>query len=200
MVVLDASGSMATSSREAGWPSRIAEARVALGIVLPAVEPVRRIGMVSYGLSATASPCDGITVEARPAPFAADALLEIAEALRPGGRTPLMAAVAEAAEALGPRGTVVLVTDGEETCGGRPCALGASLAARAPGVTVHVIGFRLGPVQPPPGHERGGPGANARPADAGCLAEATGGMRARADTLEELVEALRRTLGCALLF
>lgn len=65
------------------------------------------------------------------------------DALDPGGLTPLADSVAAAAEVLGEAGIVVLVTDGNETCGGTPCALGARLAETHPGFTVHVIGFRV---------------------------------------------------------
>ena len=100
-----------------------------------------------------------------------------------------------AIEALEGRGIVVLVTDGNETCGGRPCALGASLAAEAPGITVHVIGFRVehdpfawdspeaGAVQP---------GISV----AKCLSDATGGLYVSTETVDELARALEETLGC----
>src|SRR3546814_7617500 len=39
-------------------------------------------------------------------------------------------------------GVVVVVTDGEETCGGSPCDLGKKLHAGANQLTVHVIGYR----------------------------------------------------------
>ena len=45
------------------------------------------------------------------------------DALRPSGRTPLTDAVAQAAEVLDFRhkpGLIVVLTDGEETCGGSP--------------------------------------------------------------------------------
>jgi Mg-chelatase subunit ChlD len=45
-------------------------------------------------------------------------------ALTPAGRTPLASAVQQAAEVLDYRskpGLIVVVTDGEETCGGAPC-------------------------------------------------------------------------------
>ena len=50
--------------------------------------------------------------------------------LVPAGKTPLTSAVEQAAEVLNYRskpGVIVVVTDGEETCGGSPCALGKQL-------------------------------------------------------------------------
>lgn len=95
--------------------------------------------------------------------------------------------------------TVVLITDGKETCGGQPCALAADLSQRGLDTTVHVIGFKV----------RGAFFSWDRPegeADAAvesvsrCLADWTGGTYSSAETLEQLIAALNRTLGCPLLF
>jgi hypothetical protein len=40
-------------------------------------------------------------------------------------------------------GVIVVLTDGEETCGTSPCDLGKELRASAAQLTVHVVGFRL---------------------------------------------------------
>lgn len=48
-------------------------------------------------------------------------------ALTPAGKTPLTEAVSQAAKVLDFRvqpGLIVVLTDGEETCGGSPCNLG----------------------------------------------------------------------------
>ena len=121
------------------------------------------------------------------------------EALGPDGGTPIEAAVIRATQALtksaGP-GTVVLVTDGKETCGGSPCALAAELAADG-GPTVHVIGFKVRGQ-----HFTFGQSADYDEAEtpARCLADMTGGEYVGAETLDELIAALRQTLGCSLLF
>ena len=60
--------------------------------------------------------------------------MEIVESLNPTGKTPLAQAVEKAAEVLDFKtkpGTVIVLTDGEETCGGAPCDLGKMLAAEA---------------------------------------------------------------------
>ena len=95
---------------------------------------------------------------------------------------------------LGDAGIVVLVTDGNETCGGTPCALGARLAAQHPGLTVHVIGFRV--VHDP--FSWNSPEAQAFDGQtvARCLPDATGGLFVSTQTVDELAQALRVTLGC----
>ena len=121
--------------------------------------------------------------------------------LVPKGLTPLAASVRQAAEALDYRrapGIVVLVTDGNETCGGRPCALGDALAREAADLTVHVIGFKVivdffswdNPEQQ--SYEDGNTVAK-------CLADRTGGMYVSTETVDELADALRVTMGCALI-
>ena len=91
-------------------------------------------------------------------------------ALNPAGKTPLTAAVKNAAEVLDYRhkpGVIVVLTDGEETCGGSPCNLGKELHASAVQLTVHIIGYRL------KGLSWTGEQSIL---DAKCLAEATGGL------------------------
>ena len=92
--------------------------------------------------------------------------------------------------------TVVLVTDGKETCGGAPCQLAAELAATDYELTVHVIGFKV----------RGDRFSFNKDSDyqnsvtvAQCLAERTGGHYHSTETADELIQALRQTLGCQLL-
>jgi Ca-activated chloride channel family protein len=54
-------------------------------------------------------------------------------ALVPAGRNPLTSAVEQAAAVLDYRnkpGVIVLLTDGEETCGRQPCDLGKALLPR----------------------------------------------------------------------
>jgi Ca-activated chloride channel family protein len=108
----------------------------------------------------------------------------------PAGDTPLTAAVQEAANALDfrrRRGVIVVVTDGEETCGGTPCQLAEDLRSLAKGLTIHVIASRY--------HSFSWRGAN-HAAELGCLAEESGGIYVKANSEDELIEALRETLDC----
>src|SRR5690606_41646884 len=65
-----------------------------------------------------------VELNLRPEPNAAKRIMQEVEALTPAGKTPLTAAVEQAADVLDYRqkpGVVVVLTDGEETCGGSPC-------------------------------------------------------------------------------
>ena len=199
MLVLDGSASMAEIGFDVAGPTRIAEAREAIAGVMPEVERVRRIGLLTYGPGG-AGACDGIALRLAPTPRAADALIAEADALRPSGLTPLADAVGAAAEALLFRtrpAIVVLVTDGNETCGGTPCALADRLAAEAQNLTVHVIGFRAAPDlfawnNPEQVSVTGDTAAR-------CLADRTGGLFVGTETVAELEAALLETLGCPLI-
>ena len=195
MVVFDGSASMSEIGFDTGAATRIVEAREAMRRVMPRVEHVRRIGLLTYGPGGVSS-CKGVEVKFPPRAEAARDMIAAVEAMEPDGLTPLTASVRAAAEVLNYRdtpGIVVLVTDGNETCGGRPCALASELAAGAD-LTVHVIGFRAvvdffawnNPEQDP----------HTATTVARCLADETGGRFVSTETVDELVLALQETLGC----
>lgn len=185
MLVFDASGSMGTTDYTLKVP-RIARLKQSLGIVVPEVAPIRRLGLIVYGEGAY-DECNSIQLHMRPTANASDELLSIVETINPRGRTPLTDSVQQAANVLDYRNepaVVVLVTDGEETCGGDPCALGTLLEKTGKDITVHVIGYR----------EAGADYFRAR-----CIADATGGRYFAVSTEDQLIDALRQTLGCPFL-
>jgi Ca-activated chloride channel family protein len=186
MVVLDGSGSMAAADFPEGAPNRIDRVRLALSRVVPDAAAVRRLGLVIYGPGKSERSCRHVDLKFSPRPQAARDILQFADQMRPAGRTPLTRSVAVAVQALrdSPRpAEIVVLTDGEDTCGGDPCDLARRLKVEAPGIRVHVVGFRL-----PSYNETAG---------AKCLATETGGMFVTAETTSELTDALRQTLVCA---
>ncbi|MGH6735907.1 MAG: vWA domain-containing protein [Methyloceanibacter sp.] len=192
MIVFDASGSMAGSLAEGIGAKirRIDEVRKALAQALPRVMRFRRIGLITYGPGSYRQ-CN-VELKLRPEPNAAQRILNDVSTLNPSGKTPLAAAVQQAAEVLDFRaepGVVVLLTDGEETCDGAPCALGKILKAEGLQLTVHVIGFRMTAFWT---------GAQSA-LDVRCLAEETGGLYIAAEDQEELVEAFEKSLGCPMM-
>jgi Ca-activated chloride channel family protein len=127
-----------------------------------------------------------------PTANAAAEIMGVVSTLTPSGKTPLTASVVQAAEVLHYRteaGVVVLLTDGEETCGGSPCALGKVIKADGR-LTVHVIGYQL----------RGFSWTGAQSIlDVQCLAEQTGGLFITAQNRQDLIEAFEKTLGCPMM-
>jgi len=108
-----------------------------------------------------------------------DALREQVDLAQPIGWTPITLSLEEAGGDFQPgegvSNNIVLVTDGEETCGGDPCAAARALSEGDAGVTTHVVGFALTEEQ-------------ARLVN--CIAEEGGGLNLRAGNALELSESL----------
>ncbi|ESZ65291.1 von Willebrand factor type A [Mesorhizobium sp. L103C119B0] len=178
IIILDASGSM--WAQIDGKP-KLEIARESLRTVLQSVPGDDEIGFMAYGHREKGS-CDDIELIVPPQAGSASAISAAADSLKFLGKTPLTAAVKQAAEALKyteDKATVVLITDGLETCEGDPCALGKELEASGVDFTVDVVGFGL-------------------TADEGkqiaCLADNTGGKYIQASDEKALQEALVETV------
>jgi Ca-activated chloride channel family protein len=174
MVVLDASGSMWATI---GGRSRIEIAREALAELLRGWDPKTEIGLVAYGHRKKGD-CSDIELLAPVAPVDAPRFERIMASVQPKGMTPLSAAVRQAAEALRfteRRSSVILISDGIETCNADPCELGAELERLGIDFTVHVVGFDV---------------AEKDEAGLRCLARATGGRYVRAGDAAALRGAL----------
>jgi len=178
IVVLDASGSM--WGQIDGKP-KLEIAREALRTVLAGLPADREIGLMAYGHREKGS-CEDIELVVPPAAGTAGAIAIAASNLKFLGKTPLTAAVKQAAEALKyteEKSTVVLITDGLETCNADPCALGKELEQSGVDFTAHVVGFGLTAEE---GRE------------VACLAENTGGKYVQASDSEALKTALVETV------
>ncbi|MDX8527836.1 VWA domain-containing protein [Mesorhizobium sp. MSK_1335] len=178
IIILDASGSM--WAQIDGKP-KLEIARESLRTVLQSVPTDDEIGFMAYG-HRTKGSCDDIELIVPPQAGSASAISSAADSMKFLGKTPLTSAVKQAAEALKyteDKATVVLITDGLETCGGDPCALGKELKASGVDFTADVVGFGL-------------------TADEGkqiaCLAENTGGKYIQASDEKALQEALVETV------
>jgi Ca-activated chloride channel family protein len=193
MIVFDASGSMSGNgwgygSETAGTVSRIDKVRATLANILPGVTRHRRAGLITYGPGVW-DQCN-VRLDLKPEANSAERIMTAIKALTPAGKTPLTAAVAKAAEVLDYRAKpalIVLLTDGEETCGGSPCELGKKFSSEAASLTVHVIGLRV------KGYTWMGEQSLV---ETKCLAERNGGLYLTVETEDELREAFEKTLGC----
>ena len=173
MVVMDSSGSM---WGQIDGRSKRDIAREAVRAMVDSNPDLGSAGLIAYGHRRKGDCKD---IELMRSPGARVPLADAVDKLVPVGKTPLTAAVETAANALKieeNRATVILVTDGIETCDADPCAAGLSLEERGIDFTTHVIGFGLS-------------------ADEGrqvaCLAEETGGRYIEASNAGELSEALK---------
>ncbi len=178
IIVLDASGSM---WGQIEGRAKLEIAREALGSVLQGMDPAAEIGLMAYGHRSKGD-CGDIELVVPPGPGTAQAIIEAANGMKFLGKTPLSDAVKQAAEDLRyteEAATVILITDGIETCNADPCALGAALEEAGVNFTAHVVGFGLT-------EEEGRAVA--------CLAENTGGKYIQAADAGGLVDALKTTV------
>lgn len=178
MIILDASGSMWGAID--GKP-KLEIARQALRQTLARLPPGAEVGLMAYGHRERGN-CADIELVVPPAPGSGAAIAAAADKMRFLGKTPLTESVRQAASALRSgedKATVILITDGVETCAADPCALAAELEATGIDFTAHVVGFGLT-------REEG--------RQVACLAERTGGRYIRAGNEAELRDALARTV------
>jgi Ca-activated chloride channel homolog len=174
ILVLDGSGSM---WGQIDGVNKIVIAREVMTDLLATLPPEQELGLMSYGHRRKGD-CADIEMLIEPGTDRA-AIAAAVNAINPKGKTPLSAAVIQAAEALRyteEAATVILVSDGIETCNLDPCAVGRELEAAGVGFTAHVIGFDVAD-----------PAALAQ---LQCLADATGGRFLTADNADELAQAL----------
>jgi Ca-activated chloride channel family protein len=177
ILVLDASGSM---WGQIDGINKITIARDVVGDIVSDFPADQNLGFVTYGHRERGQ-CADIETLVEPAPGTAAEIAGIVEGLNPRGMTPMTDAVVTAAQALRhteQAATVILVSDGIETCNPDPCAAARALEEAGVDFTAHVIGFDV----------RGEADALLQMQ---CIAEETGGRFLTADNAQELNEALR---------
>ena len=178
IIVLDGSGSM---WGQINGTTKIEIARETLAEVLGSVPGTMELGLMVYGHREKGS-CSDIELAVAPAAGTGAAIAAFANSINPKGKTPISASVKMAAEQLRyqeDKATVILVTDGLETCEADPCALATELEAGGVDFTAHVVGFGL---------------TEDEGRQVACLAENTGGKYFKADDAGELADALTTTV------
>ena len=178
IIVMDGSGSM---WGQIDGRAKLEIARDTVAEVLSGLSADRELGLLAYGHREKGN-CRDIELIVPPQQNTSAAILSAVQSMRFLGKTPLTEAVRQAAEALRyteEEATVVLVTDGLETCEADPCALGTELAQLGLRFTTHVVGFGLT-------KEEG--------AAVACLAENTGGRYIQASNAKGLADALNATV------
>ena len=180
VLIMDASNSM--WGRVDGRP-KIEVAREAVGEMLSAWDTSVPLGLMAYGHRRKGD-CDDIEMIVPPSGHDPASLSTALETLSPRGQTPLSAALRAAAQGMGSGqrpATVILVSDGHESCKQDPCAAARALEAKGVAFTAHAIGFSIedpeavGQLQ--------------------CLTEATGGRYVEAGSVDSLNRALREMRG-----
>jgi len=178
ILVLDASGSM---WGEVDGRPKIEIARETVASVVNTLPEGTRLGLMAYGHNRKGD-CTDIELLLPVEAVEGDRFLSTVEEIQPKGKTPLTTAVEMAAQRLRiseEPASVILVTDGIETCGGDPCALAEELAEAGIDFSTHVIAFDL---------------ASEEAESIRCLADDTGGLFLEAGDRDGLERALESTL------
>ncbi|WP_397382005.1 VWA domain-containing protein [Prosthecobacter sp.] len=160
IIVFDASGSM---YGQVPGGVKIDIAKKVVSDIVGSIDPAMELGLMAYGHRKKGD-CEDIELLVPPQPGSSAAILKAVAALEPKGKTPLTAAVIQAAKYLKfeeAKVSVILVSDGVETCDKDPCMAAEELERLGVDFTCHVIGFDL-----KPGESSG----------LECLAKKTGGM------------------------
>ena len=176
--VLDASGSM---WGQVEGTAKIDIAKAVMTDLIANIPTTFYTGLTVYGHRRKGDGTD-IEMVLPVAPRNPSAMKAKIQAISPKGKTPLSAAVKQAALALRyteERATVVLVSDGLETCDIDPCEMASELAMSGVDFTVHVMGFDISAEDQ--GRLR-------------CLADKTGGLFLTADNAGSLRDALFKTV------
>ncbi|WP_377506034.1 VWA domain-containing protein [Octadecabacter sp. R77987] len=175
ILVMDGSGSMW------GQIDGVAKITIAQDVVTDLLQTLpadQRLGLTVYGHRERGN-CTDIETVVAPDLDTRDAIAQAVANIQPLGKTPMTDAVIAAANALRyteDSATVILVSDGVETCNPDPCAAARLLEEAGINFTAHVIGFdisdaeALGQMQ--------------------CIADETGGTFRTARDADELAAAL----------
>ncbi len=177
ILVLDGSGSMW------GQIDGTAKITIAQGVVadlLVTLPAEQHLGLTVYGHRRKGD-CSDIETLVAPGPDTRADIAQAVKTIKPKGKTPMADAVVEAARALRHTeepATVILVSDGIETCAPDVCAVARALEQSGVDFTAHVVGFDVSD-------------AEAR-AQFQCMADSTGGQFLSATDAASLSAALQQ--------
>lgn len=140
MVILDASGSM---WGQVDGVNKIVIAKDVLADMINDLPDDQQIGLVAYGHREKGD-CNDVEELFPLGPIDKAAMVARIGKINPRGKTPISRSVRMTAESLtdvGGESTILLVSDGKETCDDDPCALVKALKESGSTFKLHVIGF-----------------------------------------------------------
>jgi len=175
ILVLDGSGSM---WGQIDGKAKITIAQEVIGGLLQSLPVEQQLGLTVYGHRRKGD-CGDIETIVQPGADTRGAIADAVNRIQPKGKTPMTDAVIAAAKALRyteEKATVILVSDGIETCNPNVCLAAQQLEATGVDFTAHVVGFNISD-----------PKAIAQMQ---CLAGETGGTFLSAENADELAAAL----------
>jgi Ca-activated chloride channel homolog len=138
--IFDASGSMGAKIQ---GHTKIDTAKEVLSTLIKDLPAQTKVGLVVYGHRQKGD-CTDVEEVSPLGPVDKEVLLNRIKGINPKGMTPITYSLQKVAEGLKNRkdeSTIILVSDGEETCKGDPCAAVAELRNSGIKFVIHVIGF-----------------------------------------------------------
>jgi len=177
LLILDASGSM---WGQIDGKTKISIAKDVVKSTIKHFEDTE-LGLMAYGHRKKGD-CEDIEILTAPQKNNAKNISKMVDGISPKGMTPMGNSVLMAAESLKyteQKATVILVSDGIETCDVDLCELGKKLEETGVDFTAHVIGFDM---------------TEDQIAGLKCLANETGGTFTLAKDAEDLSKALEKTV------
>jgi hypothetical protein len=182
LLIMDASGSM--NATDANGQTLLDGAKQALHDVVAALPDGTHAGLRVYGHRVPNTDrengCADTELVHPVSELDRDAMLAAIDGFEATGFTPIGASLSAALDDLPPEGprTVILVSDGEDTCAPPdPCEVAEQVRAEGVELTIHTVGFALG--------DDGGARAELE-----CIAEAGGGEFRDAPSAADLTEVL----------
>ena len=188
MLVLDSSGSM--NVQDAGGQTRLDAAKDATKSFVNELGSTIPLGLVTYGGTVDEAPenqeegCRDIHVVSGPKKDVGDSFTGPIDALQAKGYTPIGDSLKKAAEELGGQhGTIVLVSDGIDTCAPPPvCEVAKELHEQGVDLVINTIGFNVD--------------EEARK-ELSCIADAAGGEYLDAADADSLAAMIKKAAGRA---
>ncbi len=175
MIILDGSGSM---WGQADGEPKIVAAKNVLKQLVPALPPEVRLGLAAYGHRQKGQ-CDDIEIIIPAGSDDRQLLLETVDKISPKGKTPIADSIDRVVNELKQKEnetTIILVSDGEETCHPDPCGMVKQLKQSGVKFILHVVGFDVD---------------TAQQQQLACLAEAGGGAYYGAANAADLLAAFQ---------
>jgi hypothetical protein len=182
-IIMDASNSM---TGFIGKETKIAAARRVLTQTINGLPPTMRVGFRVYGHRFATddydNACGDTQLLAPIGPVNKAALIGLVEKIQTKGRTPLVRSVLEAIKDFEkiPNGSIILVTDGIESCKGDTKSIAPAIKSAGLDLDVNIVGFDI--------KEAGGR------QELESIARSTGGRYIDAKNADELLSALAKAL------
>jgi len=184
LFIVDASGSM---KAKAGDRTRMEAAKEVVTELVGELPSGVQAGLMAYG-HRQKNDCKDVELLVPIGPVDKNILGQKVQALQPLGETPISFSIRQAADVLKNvkgKKSIILISDGEESCKEEPCAVAEELKKADIDLKIHVVGFGID--------------SDVAKRQLHCIAEATGGTYAEANDggqlKEKIEEASRADLG-----